>query len=185
MNEWDKYWQTCEESLIETLLQKYKINKGYKKLISVIPNLKGNILEIGAGKAWLSMFLNGTALDNNPNVVEKNKHKVKQYDLGDVFDLPYPDQSFDWAISCGLIEHFNLVDTKKIINEMKRVGENIVLWYPNCSIIWKLFWWIRNKLGTVPDDIYIHKPKDLGLKYYRAGFVRFCGLFNYIYVYGK
>lgn len=196
---WESYWEKTDKSFFEQQIQRYKVKWGYEKLINVIPKIKtiGKVLEVGAGKARLSQIMRDrgwytTAIDLEPSVVKDNKDEVEGYIIGDMFCLPFKNNSFDLVISCGLLEHFTLETVKMIISEIKRVGRSVVAWLPTCGLEWRIMWTVRNLLGgDVYTQAYEHRKESLadifvaqGFQDVRVGVVCFAGIFRYIYVYG-
>lgn len=151
---WESYWKSIEKSFIERQIQLYKAKRGYRKLLQAIPEIgtSGRVLEVGAGKAWLSHMLRvkgwyTIAIDLDPSFVKANSNKVDSYIIGDMYHLSFKENSFDLVMSCGLIEHFDLDTVQKIISEMRRVGKSVVAWFPTCGVEWKVIWSLRNMLG--------------------------------------
>lgn len=199
-NNWTTYWDSVDGTFIEKQIQKYKVNKGYKKLLESLPSMddRCRVLEVGAGKAWLSRILKemgwyATALDNNSKVVSENSSAVDKYVMSRADSMPFEDNSFDLVLSCGLVEHFNMEELKRMIAEMRRVGKTVVAWLPTCDFSWKMIWTVRNLFGgDVYTKCYAHKPreleglfKSLGFKNVRTGIVPFMGFLKYMYVYGN
>jgi len=197
---WKAYWSSTDNAFLEKIIQRYKSQKGYEKLLQAVPGIKSNsrTLEVGAGKAWLSRILrtsgcNTTAIDIESGIVEANKQAVDNYLVGDMYSLSFEDDSFDLVISCGLIEHFTLENITKIIREMARVGKSVAAWYPTCGLEWKMFWYLRNLVGgSVVTDTYSHSLKEVrdvfsmaGLKVIKSTTILFCGIFRYRFVYGR
>ena len=197
---WDSYWTRTDQSMIERYIQLYKARTGYPKLVAPIPMLdkKGCALEVGAGKAWISRHLLSLgwkthAMDLNQNIAQQNRAVVDNYIVGDIFELPYKDQSFDLVTSCGLLEHFDIDIVKIIVSEMRRVGKNVVNWIPTCTTSWQLFWKFRNILGgDVYTKSYVHTEDVLRDVFESCGFtdiqikpVRFANLFTYLYIYAR
>lgn len=126
--------QYCEHDVLWTIMQKH-----------VRPNTK--ILEACAGSGRWIAFLrqHGYAIVgielNASSVKEfKTRYPHIQYDIGDVTDLPYPDEHFDAILSLGVLEH--LVDGPELaMKEMKRVLKNqgiALISVPMANGIWKL-----------------------------------------------
>jgi ubiquinone/menaquinone biosynthesis C-methylase UbiE len=199
-NNWKAYWSSTDNAFLEKIIQRYKSKKGYEKLLNAAPDIKSNsvILEVGAGKAWLSRILRTkgcktTAIDNEPGIVEANKHTVDKYLVEDMYNLSFEDDSFDLVISCGLIEHFTLENTKKIVQEMARVGKSVVAWYPTCGPEWKIFWYLRNIIGgNVVTETHNHSLRDIteifskaGLEVTKSATIFLGGIFRYRLVYGR
>lgn len=96
----------------------------YKRLDLVIKELKEYEFHLDIGcadgyftKTYLKKYPNtiGYGIDLS-DVIIKNSPNLLQ---GDIYDLPFPDKSFD-LIHCGeLLEH--LEEPQKAINEMRRV----------------------------------------------------------------
>lgn len=196
---WESYWNSTEHSFIEWLIQLYKAEIGYKRLLNAIPGIKeyGCVLEVGAGKAWISRLLrrqgwHTTCIDSNSTVLMANSKFVDNYIIADMFSLPFPQHYFDLVISCGLLEHFELDIVRNIISEMRMVGKTVVAWIPTCGLEWKILWCIRNILGgNVVSHSYRHSEEDLkrifvslGFKDIKTGVVLFGNFFRYIYIYG-
>ena len=197
---WKAYWSSTDNAFLEKIIQRYKSEKGYEKLLDAAPNIKSNsaTLEVGAGKAWLSRILrtkgcNTTAIDIEPGIVEANKQAVDKYLVEDMYNLPFEDDSFDLVLSCGLIEHFALENAQKIIREMARVGKSVAAWYPTCGLEWKVFWYLRNIIGgSVVTETYNHSLKDVtgifstaSLEVTKSTTIFFGGIFRYRFVYGR
>lgn len=197
---WEFYWRGIENSPIERLIQRYKAEIGYRKLLEAIPEIKetGHVLEVGAGKAWISRLLrrkgwHTTCVDSNFTVTKANSHFVNNYVIADIFSLPFSVRSFDLVISCGLLEHFELDAIRNIISEKMRVGKMVLAWFPTCGPEWHFFWFIRNIFGgNVVSHSYPYTEEDLkkifislGLKDIKTGIVLFCNFLRYIYIYGK
>jgi len=199
--EWVSYWQNVENSFWENKIQSYKGKFGYKKLLMAIPEIKSKsrILEVGAGKAWISRLLrakgcHSTCLDSDPDVVMLNSKMVDNYVIGDIFNLPFQNNSFDLVISCGLLEHFELNSLKNMVSEMGRVSNTVVAWLPTCDLNWQILWYVRNLLNKQIRFPYAYKHKienleklftSLGFKEVKTDIIRFAWFFKYIYVHGN
>lgn len=196
---WKEYWQSSEESFLERQIQNYKAKWGYLRLLNAIPECTktGKVLEVGAGKAWISRLLrrtgwHTTAIDSDADIVKNNSQHVDRYIVGDMLKIPFDDKSFDLVISCGLVEHFTEDIVDKIIAEMRRVGRSVVVWFPTCSWEWRIWWGIRNMLGgnvyTKSYQMSITSVAQIfgenGLRNIRSGVIVFGGIFRFVYVYG-
>lgn len=198
-NSWKSYWSSTDTRVFEKLIQRYKSKKGYAKLLKAIPEIEGDYktLEVGAGKAWLSRILRARgchtmAIDIEPSVAETSKHFVDSYVVGDMFHLPFEDNSFDLVLSCGLIEHFTLSEVNLIIKEMARVGKSVAAWYPTCGLEWKAMWFLRNLFGgNVVTHTFKYSTSEIcdifssvGLSSLRSKTTSFAGIFRYLCVHG-
>lgn len=77
------------------------------------------VLDLGCGSGWLSVFLaregfKVTGIDVADHALELGKQWAEmedlkiQFDVGDLGDLPYPDNSFDAVVANSIIEHLPL-----------------------------------------------------------------------------
>ena len=173
---WTEYWKDLNKSPTEKLIYKFKRRWGYKALLDCVDvGTPGTSLEIAAGKAGISHELkkrgwHTTGLDLLPFETE-----LDNYVIGNIFNLPFEDKSFDLVLCSGLFEHFTKEQVKMIISEMRRVGKHIACWWPVKSFIWNFFIQIRKIIsGDIPLNIYSH---DLPLETY-SGVFSFFWIFN-------
>ena len=107
------------------------IDRRKLKLLRPYLPSEGRALEVGCGSARLlcrvgrTAPLTLTALDNEPAALEVARNTANAFAVridpvnGDVFSLPFADDSFDLILSGGLLEHFE--DPKPVLREMVRV----------------------------------------------------------------
>ena len=99
-------------------------------LLEILPPPPATMLECGCGSAEVSAALaaqgyRATLLDAAPAALQVARRRFQRrgltadYTLGNVYQLPFPDDSFDILTSFGLLEHF--ADVEKVIAEMARV----------------------------------------------------------------
>lgn len=111
----------------------YAFGQHFDFLKSVVPVKKSfKCLEVGAGRGSFSAFFadfgcNVTLADLSPDIVKEAElifkdlglSKKAQFCVCDALDLKFPDQSFDFTTSIGLLEHFE--DPSDVIKEQLRV----------------------------------------------------------------
>jgi ubiquinone/menaquinone biosynthesis C-methylase UbiE len=89
-------------------------------------------LDIGCGAGLLTFDLarqglHGVGIDGAPSMVESCRLEARrieapgmwEYEQADVEAIPFPDQSFDAAICCGVIEY--LPDDEALLQEARRI----------------------------------------------------------------
>ncbi|MCD4705178.1 class I SAM-dependent methyltransferase [bacterium] len=119
----------------------------HNRLISIINhhiNNKTRVLEVGFGSGSIvSYFQNKTPLsvgldfNINPIKIAKNIFKAKNLVQGDVFSLPFKNDSFDVVWNEGMLEHWKFNKSHIAIEEMKRVSKKyIIIAIPNRYSIW-------------------------------------------------
>lgn len=95
------------------------------------------ILGVGSGRAFLENLLSKNRFivvsDINPalmHLAKEHRKNMKGFMVCDGFSLPFKRQSFDCVYSQGLMEHFEETQATSILNEMGRVGQNVVFSVP-------------------------------------------------------
>jgi len=103
----------------------------YNNVVSLVEkntSLKGKtVLDVGCGDGVLSYLLSKKGLtvsgvDYTSDAVEFAKEKTQgniEFKVGNVYEIPWADNSFDVVVSSDVIEHLDDVD--KYIGEIKRV----------------------------------------------------------------
>lgn len=100
------------------------------------------LLEVGVGRGTFITFfsLAGTecaGIDKDSSIIEKYKVfadslGIKENTrLGDAFQIPFGDKSFDFSISQGFFEHFSDPEIRKLLDEQLRVANKVVFSVPS------------------------------------------------------
>ena len=120
-------------SLYNSILQKIASSE-------LIKNIKGSILDIGTGPAYLTIYIarnnancNIAGLDISPDMTKIAYSNVEKFNLMDRISLkianaeniPFPDNFFNFVISTGSFHHWK--NPIKVFNEIYRVLK------PNCT----------------------------------------------------
>lgn len=117
---WDEDYYKKITSFVEALFSKYKYF---------------SLLEAGSGSGRSSILLRGnidrTLLDISPAALEYAKHIAKKFKvenvkfvLGNIFEIPFQKETFDFVWNIGVIEHYKPLAIKMIIKEMMRVTKS-------------------------------------------------------------
>ncbi|TAK96883.1 class I SAM-dependent methyltransferase [Patescibacteria group bacterium] len=136
-----RYYQLLHDSVIETLGEREA---------SV-----ASILEVGSGSGALSLLLSETLqcssvlLDNSQTAIRyaQTINSKSEMVVDDAMQMPFPDNTFDFAHSVGLIEHFHDRDIYRILGETRRVLKGGGYFYlavpnflsPDLMSIWRKF----------------------------------------------
>jgi len=166
---WNRHWERQNQINPEGILNSRFTQEAYRCLKSFIKEKEDKlILEAGCGTGRLCCLLardfpnlRVIGIDISPNSL-KIANLLKEYlhvsnvsfEIGDLFQIPYPDNYFDVVFNDGVIEHFPIDENpnyKDALKEMVRVtkprGKIIVdvpNWYCFPHTIYK---WFLNKLG--------------------------------------
>jgi ubiquinone/menaquinone biosynthesis C-methylase UbiE len=161
---WDKFWKdkivSGKFSELDYWFQVKVYRRMHNHFLSILGDLSGKkILEVGCGSGYASLLLSQTdafcalmdssewALKYSENLLQKigvNKNKIN-YVLGNAEKIPFEDNSFDVVHNCGVLEHYNNEQIKRILSEMKRVtkrGGQVIVVLPNLlslEIIYRMF----------------------------------------------
>lgn len=135
-SEWEGFWTEEKPSFSKKLVNFARKFYFSKMIVRQLGSHKGKtVLEAGSGSCESLIPLSRKAekvvgLDNSKNAIKlgyknfrNSKIKEEKYRLvlGDIFHMPFPDNSFDLVFNAGVIEHF---DSIKPIEEMIRVTKN-------------------------------------------------------------
>ena len=129
------------------------------------------VLDLGCADGALLKFLkqqkniNGYGIEIDPSNIEKgikNKINIIQMNLEDGLSV-FNDQFFDTVILSQTLQA--MVNIDKIMDEMKRVGKNIIVSFPNFGF-WKNRFQILN--GKMP------KSADLPHEWYNTPNIHLC-----------
>ena len=194
--DWDVYWADKDRpgnavydflaGIYRRLVVKNILNHFVKKYFP-----KGaRVLHAGCGSGQVDVdiakHIDITALDisNNALRIYKKVHGSNAKTVqGNIFSLPFPDNSFDGIYNLGVLEHFTQEEIQKILLECKRVlktgGRILVVWPPTFGftvfvldsahfILNKIF---RMKIKLHPDEITRVKSRKHAVETFeKAGF---------------
>jgi ubiquinone/menaquinone biosynthesis C-methylase UbiE len=96
----------------EEQLRKYTIIRQHLQLPPY-----ARVLDVGAGTGIGNQIIPSVGIDPAAKLIEQ--HPNKESRVGDAEQLPYPDKSFDAAISVTALHH---TDYRKALAEMRRVS---------------------------------------------------------------
>ncbi|MEM3405625.1 MAG: class I SAM-dependent methyltransferase [Candidatus Pacearchaeota archaeon] len=151
---WNKFWKEYEKpSEAENWLieERHKVLMKLINLINKKNKRRIKILEVGCGFASNSRLLlkekfDVYCLDKSKVVINKIKKDLKNSFVGNAFNLPFKNESFDIVFSAGLLEHFH--KPEGIIKEMIRVTKKdgiILNFVPGRYSLWQLFRFFHGK----------------------------------------
>jgi ubiquinone/menaquinone biosynthesis C-methylase UbiE len=194
--DWDIYWADKDKTgnavydflagIYRRLIVKNILNYFVKKYFS-----KGiKVLHAGCGSGQVDVdiasHVNITALDISANALKiyKKVHGMNAKTVqGNIFHLPFEEQSFDGYYNLGVMEHFTQDEIHQILTEAKRIlkpqGRILVLWPPTFGftvfildsahfILNKIF---RMKIKLHPDEITRVKSRKHAIdSFEKAGF---------------
>ena len=121
-------------------LQKFLIGNFYKELISSVKKLKiESALDVGCGEGFTLNKLSENKIGKRLEGIDFQKtaidlgrkfHPNLVLKQGDIYKLPYEDNSFDLVMATEVLEH--LEDPKKALSEIQRVSSKyVILSVPN------------------------------------------------------
>jgi ubiquinone/menaquinone biosynthesis C-methylase UbiE len=82
------------------------------------------VLELGCSSGFLTKYLGSvTAIDTSDKMLEitRKKNPSAKCVAGDMFELPFKDNSFDKVVTMRVWNHLDETDLRKAIKEAKRV----------------------------------------------------------------
>ncbi|RMF03783.1 MAG: class I SAM-dependent methyltransferase [Chloroflexi bacterium] len=150
-------------------------------MLAALPQAK-TILDVGGGHGQLAPALvnagyNVTILGSDAickkrvaNLVDRGQCK---FEVGNILDLPYPDQSFDVVISYRLLPH--VTRWQEYLAELSRVARTAVLLdYPevrSINYISPLLFTVKKNLEGNTRPFTCFKAKELAAEFKKHGFM--------------
>ena len=93
------------------------------------------MIEVGCGTGQtLNMTCDTVGFDISPAALNIAKYNCDHPVQGDIFHIPFKDNTFDLTYNSGVIEHFPDPFNKKAIREMVRItktGGTVIVIVPN------------------------------------------------------
>lgn len=94
-----------------------------------------SLLEVGSGSGRSSILLRSnidrTLLDMSPAALKYARHIAQKFNVenvkfvrGNIFEIPFQREAFDFVWNTGVIEHYKIADIKAILKEMIRVTKS-------------------------------------------------------------
>jgi dolichol-phosphate mannosyltransferase len=143
---WDGYWKQESKSgavyeLIAGIYRRAVIKQNLDRVIKHEFLPCDTLLHAGCGSGQVDTDIQRSmrivALDISPTALERycrNNPNVASVKHGDLFNLPFPDGSFDGVYNLGVVEHFSEGEIARIFSECRRVlvpGGKLVLFWPH------------------------------------------------------
>jgi ubiquinone/menaquinone biosynthesis C-methylase UbiE len=111
-----------------------KIEKDHLKLIQEHIKSEDKVLDAGCGYGRLAPYCtNYVGIDLSPDLIERARtlYPDKEFIVGDCRNLPFPDQSFDFAVLISfkhmIIYYLGLPEYEKMEKELKRVAKKLLV----------------------------------------------------------
>ena len=176
---WQTYFEEENKSFFKRLCRVHRevfIARAVRSFTDKYFPASGFFVEAGAGTSQSSSRIQCQnrkliALDLNHYVL-KNHNVLEEKVQGNIFALPFQNESLDGIWNLGVMEHFTDQQIVDILSEMKRVLKpeaRIVLFWPPPyapfqivlnSITWCAKFFFRKKVDFFPDEINRYKNKD-------------------------
>lgn len=123
------------------------------------------ILDVGAGDGLITHLLNADGIDNEPEAVRLAQEKGVPVELGDAYNLPYGDDSFEAVTMCDVLEHFD--EPERALAEARRVAPVLYITTPERGMVNDPFHvqeWTRDELPTFMEKNGWHIDGDIEVR---------------------
>ena len=189
-SDWDHYWKLQARGqkaygFIANIYRKYIIKGTLNKHIekSFIPNSK--LLHAGSGSGEVDLdicrSMEVVAIDFSSHALStyiECHPNVELISQADIFQLPFPDATFDGVFNLGVMEHFNDKEMVIALTELRRViknnGKILLFWPPKWGLsvfVLRTVHWIARKIFD--KNLNLH-PAEINLLSSRQHCQRFC-----------
>lgn len=188
--DWEEYWRKKRSRAIYDLIASFYRNFIIKGSLNFFIKKYGKrddlLLHAGCGSGEVDRDIVDQykiiAVDISREALRINKRdriKIR----GDIFSLPFRDETFNLIYNLGVMEHFKKEDIIKILCEFKRVlkkeGYIIIFWPPEYGVSVIFFKMLKGMLRFIlRKEITFHpdEPSRLKSKIEAVEFLRASGL---------
>ncbi len=142
---WDSYWEAKQNGgaiayeAIATLYRNVVIKSRLNAVIHREFEGGANLLHAGCGSGQVDVdlhdYVNVTAVDISVPALEiyrRENPNARAVKHASIFQLPFPDASFDGVYNLGVVEHFERDELARVFGELRRVlkpgGKFVVFW---------------------------------------------------------
>ncbi len=134
------------ESIVENVKNPAMFQVELSDYINALLHNRGKVIEVGCESGVTSFLLNCDEkcfFDLNEDIIHKveKAHRIIMDDVcrdsfvvGDMFDMPFKEESFDIAFNAGVLEHFSSAEIEEALREMARVTKRkgyVIVAIPN------------------------------------------------------
>ena len=155
---WNSLWTQVK---VEDILKEPSHQEIADSVIGHVGVNGRKVLDVGCGTGGTGMSLaqygaRMTLFDMSPDSLELSKRVFHHQGLkggfvrGNMFSLPFADNSFDVVTSFGVLEHFPAAEIVQALKEMRRVSNGMVVTtVPNAQCaFYRIAKWYAEKTGT-------------------------------------
>jgi ubiquinone/menaquinone biosynthesis C-methylase UbiE len=174
---WDAYWNESGETsnpvyeIIAGVYRRGFIKRNLEKAIRRVFLPGSSLLHAGCGSGQVDTDIQNemkiTALDISQGALglySRNNKNAAAIVHGSIFDLPFPDATFDGIYNLGVMEHFTENEITRILRELRRVlkpNGKIVLFWPHARATSVLFLRLCHQFlrSAMKSDKQLHPPE--------------------------
>jgi dolichol-phosphate mannosyltransferase len=141
---WDDYWSGQTSGLYDLIAGIYRrliIKRNLNHAIRRVFKPGATLLHAGCGGGQVDQDLQHsmrlTGLDISPGALHlysRNNPRAAGVKHGSIFDLPFPEASFDGIYNLGVMEHFTPAENARIFKQFHRIlkpGGKVVMFWPH------------------------------------------------------
>lgn len=176
---WNHHWGS--QSTIKRL---HNINTAYPEVTEILLDLtdeNSKCIELGSGSGTYAIELlmnkrNCIASDFSESALELIKIKGRKLyntdvptQLVDIYNIPYPENTFDLIFSDGLIEHLDILRALKETKRALKPNGWMVAKIPSGSLLYKIVFNLLSPIENRPYEAWLSKKEWRG-KLIEAGF---------------
>ncbi len=174
---WNEYWDqksaksTAAYDAVATVYRNLVIRRRLEATLKREFPSGARLLHAGCGSGQVDMNLHQhakiTAVDISASALGLYQAHNPQADAvkhASIFDLPFPDQTFDGAYNLGVVEHFHPDELARALTEVRRVlrpqGKLVVFWphaHATSVMLLNAMHWVLN--DVLHKDIRLHPPE--------------------------
>ncbi len=182
---WGAYWRSYRPSAMGQLYQEL-VGGRMLQYFNSIGLSEGRVLDVGCGQGYLDYVLakdsrlQVTGVDISEEALDTARKLIEEKNLGgrvsflraDVFKLPFPDDSFDAAVSTGYESAAAYMGAAEEVRRVVKKGGPIILDFVNLPNLYQPASSVKRFFEYRKEKAEVEKGKkwgDPGLKHYHYG----------------
>jgi len=174
---WNEYWDqksaksTAVYDAIATVYRNLVIRRRLEATLKREFPSGARLLHAGCGSGQVDVNLHEhakiTAVDISASALglyQTHNPQAEAVRHASIFDLPFPDQTFDGAYNLGVVEHFHPDELTRALTEVRRVlrpqGKLVVFWphaHATSVMLLHATHWLLN--DVLHKDVRLHPPE--------------------------
>ena len=170
---WNQHWGA--DKTRQRLISFNLVYPEVVRLLLGLTNQHSRCIELGCGSGTYALALsvnnrNCIASDYSQEALDLTKSRAKELyniniptELIDIYNIPYPDDSFDLVFSDGVLEHLDIPRALREIRRIVKPNGWVITKVPSGSWLYRIVYYLLSPQENRPFEAWYSKRKWAGL----------------------